>query len=120
MGGTHLLPLALQELSLTQEITTHVCEAMQNFTPKGVTRPAPGVGVGGRWHMLQAVSIIQLQQEGPKGSPGLMGKSRPRGTAMGKTGASQRTPASATILGAHCGEPDFLPPCSGFRLKAGG
>lgn len=47
MGGTHLLPLALQELSLTQEITTHVCEAVQNFTPKGVTRPAPGVGVGG-------------------------------------------------------------------------
>lgn len=46
MGETHLLPLALQELSLTQEITTHVREAMQNFAPKGVTRPAPGAWGG--------------------------------------------------------------------------
>lgn len=92
-------------------------EAMQNFAPKGVTRPAPGVG--GR-DTLQAVTIILLQQEGPKESPGLLGKSRSQGTAMGKTGASQRTPASATILGAHCGEPDLLPSCSGLRLKARG
>lgn len=48
---------------------------------------------------LQAVSIIQLQQEGPKENPVLMGKPRPRGTAMCKAGASQRKLASATILG---------------------
>ena len=85
MRETHLLPLALEELSLTQEMTAHVREAMRNFAPKGVTSPAPGVGAG---DTLQAVTIILLQQEGPKESPGLLGRSRSRGTAMGKTGAS--------------------------------
>lgn len=84
---------------------------------KGLQGQPQGRGAG---HTLQAVSIIQLQQEGPKESPRFMGKSRPRGTAMGKTGASQRTPASATILGAHCSEPDLLPSHSSLRLKAGG
>lgn len=84
---------------------------------KGLQGQPRGVGGG---DTLQAVSIILLQQEGPKESPGLLGRSRSQGTAMGKTGASQRTTASATILGAPCGEPDLLPSCSGLRLKARG
>lgn len=49
-GETHLLPLELEETSLTQEITAHVGEAMQNFAPEGVTRPAPGEHTAGCEH----------------------------------------------------------------------